>query len=326
MSTSGMDQGVVENVFGQSYAARLEMIIWLASYSLLVYDYTCTLDKEVKYVWSCPWTSGLVLFYLNRYLPFIDIILFSQFAFNPSITVAACCVIIPLSVWLTAIGVIISQMIIFLRTYAIWGRRRMIFWILAPTAAINFSFLLAFIAWKTFEPALGNFAVPTTSKQVPCRVSGGADNKLHSVGLLIAFLLNLVAEVVITILTAIKAREHVQKASSTWVTRLYGNGFIYCACLLAITATNSVMSFVAPPSLKVAFLPLQRTLHSVFCNRVIFLILQHRDQMSEDTDTWQPQRRSTSYTDSAMDIFTTIQLDDTYDDEPVADEMGLSKV
>ncbi|KDR72804.1 hypothetical protein GALMADRAFT_158479 [Galerina marginata CBS 339.88] len=308
-----LDQIFLEqSILGQSSAARAGLLIWLASYSLVIYDYICTIEQEVKYIWSCPWTMGLAFFYLNRYLPFLEVILFSQLAFNSSVTLRECRVIIPLHIWLTTIGLTISQTIMILRTYAIWGRRRLIFWILAPMAAASFSFVLALTGWKTFHP-VGTFVVPTGSQQVQCQLSAAAYNKQSSIGLLVAYLLALIAEAVITILTAIKAREHVQKASPTWVIRLYRDGFLYCACLLTISAINAILPLVAPSSLKIIFFPLQRTLHSIFCNRVIFLILQHRYGVTENTGTWQSRPRPVTYTDSAMDIFTTIQMEDMYD-------------
>lgn len=63
-----------------------------ASVALLMYDYLCTLDREVRShfsirtrlltvpilclqvtsVWTCPISLGIPLFYINRYIPFVD--------------------------------------------------------------------------------------------------------------------------------------------------------------------------------------------------------------------------------------------------------------
>jgi len=32
-------------------------------------------SMQIIYAWPCSWSTGLVLFYLNRYLPFIELIL-----------------------------------------------------------------------------------------------------------------------------------------------------------------------------------------------------------------------------------------------------------
>ncbi|KDR72837.1 hypothetical protein GALMADRAFT_228526 [Galerina marginata CBS 339.88] len=316
-----MDPGfIAKHAIGQFSAAKLNLFLWIASYSLVVFDYIFTLDKEVKYVWSCPCSIGLVLFYLNRYLPFIDIILFSQIVLNTSTSSMACSVLARFSAWFIVIGMMISQTIIILRTYAIWGRRKLIFWILAPMTATSFTFALALTLYRTLSPthsSLNKFETPTTSPQIRCQIAALSVNQQSMITLLVNFMLTLATETVITILTAIKAKEHVQKVSSSWVTQLYRNGFLYCVCMLALTTLNSVFSVVAPPSLKLLFFPLQRALHSIFCNRVILLILQHRNRISDNEDSSPRCRRLSNYAESTMDVFTSIQLDTTDDFESV---------
>ncbi|KAL0954749.1 hypothetical protein HGRIS_003701 [Hohenbuehelia grisea] len=43
-----------------------------ASLTLLLYDLLCTLDREIKQFWRTPVTFTTVIFFLNRYLPFVD--------------------------------------------------------------------------------------------------------------------------------------------------------------------------------------------------------------------------------------------------------------
>jgi len=50
-------------------------ILSIALFSLTVYEYIITLDEEIKYFWSGYWTLSRVLFFVNRYLsPLIMII------------------------------------------------------------------------------------------------------------------------------------------------------------------------------------------------------------------------------------------------------------
>jgi len=44
----------------------------LVSQVLLVYDYSCTLNQELEFIWSKPLSVGSLLFFVNRYLPFLD--------------------------------------------------------------------------------------------------------------------------------------------------------------------------------------------------------------------------------------------------------------
>uniref|UniRef100_A0A8H8CFU3 DUF6533 domain-containing protein n=1 Tax=Psilocybe cubensis TaxID=181762 RepID=A0A8H8CFU3_PSICU len=50
--------------------------------TLLVYDYICTLDQEIAYAWTASWSFGTVLFFLNRYLPFVDTFLSLHLKFS----------------------------------------------------------------------------------------------------------------------------------------------------------------------------------------------------------------------------------------------------
>ncbi|KAJ6590408.1 hypothetical protein DFH09DRAFT_1139311, partial [Mycena vulgaris] len=78
-----------------------------------VYDWMCTLDQEVSYVWNSSRTTGKLLFIINRYLPFVVV----------SVSVE-CLTRYKLISWLTVFGVHLSEVILMLRTYAIWERRR----------------------------------------------------------------------------------------------------------------------------------------------------------------------------------------------------------
>lgn len=46
----------------------------IACLTLLVYDLLTTFGEEVEYFWSGPWSISRVLFFLNRYLPFVVMI------------------------------------------------------------------------------------------------------------------------------------------------------------------------------------------------------------------------------------------------------------
>jgi hypothetical protein len=45
--------------------------------ALVVYDYMLTLSREIDYVWFSPWNFIKVTFLVQRYLPFVDLIILS---------------------------------------------------------------------------------------------------------------------------------------------------------------------------------------------------------------------------------------------------------
>ncbi|KAF8966781.1 hypothetical protein BDZ97DRAFT_601699 [Flammula alnicola] len=264
--------------------ARVGSGLWYATYTLLVYDYLCTFEKEVTYVWTCPWSIGLVLFYLNRYLPFLDFILLSEL--NATKSEMACKLLWPISLWVLTVGMRITSVILVLRTYAIWGRRRLIFYILAP---------LIVIVAGTDIVIIG----------IQSSVTAAWVQNLDSCSFIHWFSLSRL--VLIVILTIIKANQHLRQSSSRWVVQLYQNGIIYCIAILLMSLTNAIMAITAPPALKTVFLQMQRNLHSIFCNRVMFLILENRTarRAPEDLD---PRAQPLSHAASTMEIFTTVDL------------------
>ena len=40
-----------------------------------VYDHVQTLGMEVKLVWPAPWGIGKVLFFVTKYMAFVDVVL-----------------------------------------------------------------------------------------------------------------------------------------------------------------------------------------------------------------------------------------------------------
>ncbi|KDR72796.1 hypothetical protein GALMADRAFT_228488 [Galerina marginata CBS 339.88] len=286
-------------------AVSVNRSVWFASYTMVLYDYICTFETEVKHAWSCQRSIGLALFYLNRYLPFVDIIVYIRLALYPLASPTDCLWMFPLTTWLAVVGLLISETIIVLRTYAIWGRRRLIYWILLFVVVGSFGTMLSLMSWKTVI----DFRTSTSSindlppEKFSCRIPAFSFNNQGTLCLLIFYLLAFVSEAIIMTLTIIKAKEHVPRASSLWISQLYKNGIIYCACMLVLSLLNSAMIFFAPAPYKPVFLPLERALHSVFCNRVVFLVLKNRkSRLAGDTES----NRPVTYAGSTMDVFTSI--------------------
>ncbi|KAJ6546183.1 hypothetical protein DFH09DRAFT_1321107 [Mycena vulgaris] len=116
--------------------ARLVPSTLCACATVLVYDWMCTLDQEVAVisyfdlisidtfqiscVWSRPRTLGTLFFVFNRYLPFIDVFL----CLSGTRISAECLTRFKIVGWFTVVGIFLSEVILMLRTYALWERRR----------------------------------------------------------------------------------------------------------------------------------------------------------------------------------------------------------
>ncbi|KAF8900413.1 hypothetical protein CPB84DRAFT_1027525 [Gymnopilus junonius] len=195
------------------FHTRVDLGVCFSGLTLLVYDYICTLDLEIRFVWSCPWSTGLALFYFGRYIPFayFGLILYAKVSF---MTLRPCLVITPLILWLITVGLLVSHAVIVLRTYAIWGCQRSIFYILVAWVITLPGALLALVL-KTTVGIAQTVKDPGLSTNIKLKCSTAVPVHNGIVMVLVYCLINFLAEVAIFVLTAIKAKEHCMLAFIT---------------------------------------------------------------------------------------------------------------
>jgi len=168
--------------------------------------------------------------------------------------------------WLIAVGLMVSELIILMRTWALWERRKSIFLLLGGMSSLTFvpGIVVTYLEIKSFKYG-----------DVP---AGGLGCRLETSSKLIfvAYCLIALSETVVVILTIRKGLEH-RNSNDTFVKHVYRHGLLFYVYLLTITLTNLVVPLVASEPLYKNYLAVpQRIFHSVFCNRVILLIQGQR--------------------------------------------------
>lgn len=93
----------------------------IACFTLLVYDLLTTFGEEVEYFWSGPWSISRVLFFLNRYLPFIAMIPTNAAMFGAEISAQSCTQWIHAAFELSMIVICINQGILLLRVWYMYS-------------------------------------------------------------------------------------------------------------------------------------------------------------------------------------------------------------
>ncbi|KAK0444974.1 uncharacterized protein EV420DRAFT_978433 [Desarmillaria tabescens] len=108
------------------------------SATVLLYDLLLLLPTEIDYVWlPRPLHPHLLLFALNCYLPLIDMVVnINQLLHKPTPT--QCRQFAFVAGPLMALGIFTSQVILMIRTYAIWDRHRVVFWCFIGTGIFCF--------------------------------------------------------------------------------------------------------------------------------------------------------------------------------------------
>lgn len=262
---------------------------------VLVYDALLTIGDEINYVWFQPWTLGSFLFMINRYLPFIDTSMGLYLQLTET-SPSQCEMYYNGITWLIAIGLMVSELILLLRTWALWERSRKILLILGGLSTATFVPGILITHWEIKSLHFG--AVP----------EGGVGCNLISASkiIMVAYVLIALSETVVVVLTIIKGQQHrARNSRSSWVKRVYRHGLIFYFYLLAITVVNMVVPVAASqPRYKNYLAVPQRVFHSIFCNRVILLIQRQRSIRTNPPEEATEQHRSISkprYTGNALD-------------------------
>ncbi|KAF9445297.1 hypothetical protein P691DRAFT_710554 [Macrolepiota fuliginosa MF-IS2] len=246
---------------------RLVPSTLVACTTLLVYDHLCTLDQEVAYVWSNPLGGGSILFVLNRYLPYVDTLMSLNMNILSVHNPESCLKQNTILTWFIVSGIIISEIILVLRTYALWGRRRLITVILCCSSTVTFipAIVIAHYEIKSLK------YIPTPYPDRP-----GCKLGYASPIILIAYILLVVSETTVAVLTGIQGYRSLRHSSSPWVKQMYKDGLLFYLYLLVISVANVLVPVFAPRPLANWLATPQRVLHSVLCNRVLLQIVRQR--------------------------------------------------
>ncbi|EAU89224.1 hypothetical protein CC1G_03489 [Coprinopsis cinerea okayama7 len=297
---------------GYNADVPIEGYILAGCLTVLSFDYLCTFDQEVNYVWTCPWSFGLPLFYINRYAPFVNTILFVYINSN-HMTSSQCNTLVQFVIWSIAISSFFSQLIIVLRTCALWRNQITIvttlLLLLLGTMATTF-----FFTWKQLSHM--SFA-PTPSFIPGCLIIEGVNVSLY------VYITLFIAELIIIGLTVVKAIQHLRRNQRSWLSQLYKNGIFYCICILLFTLINIVVHLLPklPYVYKQTFRMPQHVFHSIFSSRVILQILKYRHHFAEQQRT---ARRRSIDVYGTHNIFTTI-IPDTMGESSNSGDIELSE-
>ncbi|KLO18962.1 hypothetical protein SCHPADRAFT_899297 [Schizopora paradoxa] len=264
-----MSVSLPKSVLHTIYAATGIKYVNFVSATILVYDIILTMPEEIKYIWRWEWGAGKILYMLTRYSAFLETIVFNVFWFTPGMSVQTCKNLFTAGCWSLHTGIFIGQMIVIIRTYAIWGRSRVILVILLvlflgidiPTFFILRG-LMDSLTWaKSPFPSIAQCFVDVPSNR-----------------LFINFTLIMLLELLVVLLTAWKAftQRHIGTRNGM-LGILYRDGFMFFLCLFTISLVNFIIQVNSSlPHLYIFLLPeFQRVIHSVLTSKIILHLRQY---------------------------------------------------
>jgi len=121
----------VEQVYvqlaGQAFIVKY---VNLSAVAFLVYHSLLNIDDEFKYIWGSKWGFPKCIYIATKYLAFCDGLIALVYLFNMGLRPSSCSVLFGVIIYFMAVGVVISETVLLIRTCVAWGLSRYVFWYL----------------------------------------------------------------------------------------------------------------------------------------------------------------------------------------------------
>jgi len=250
----------------------------VAIYAVMIYDYISCLPDEINFMWAAEWRAGKTLYIVNRYLVFVDPTILMVYLLGTDSNPVTCNALLAGTSWIAIAGITISEIILSMRTYAIWGQSRSILGVLVvlnlAMFVSNIVTVHAFLGTVTYGPSPANIVIACAPLSIDSHIW-------------IAYAFLMLFELTIVILT-------VWKAFSTWVQgrnaltmTLYRDAIMFFVFLFLMSIANEVLQ--ATPKLSTFYDLLtdtQRIMHAILSGKILLhLRMQARraDQLTGST-------------------------------------------
>ncbi|KAH8119880.1 hypothetical protein DFH11DRAFT_14001 [Phellopilus nigrolimitatus] len=279
------DGSLDEAVLASLYHVQIVNYVNVLSMALVSYDFLLTFADEARLVWPTKWTVGKVLFFLTRYLVFIDGTFNLVELLQPSMALNACKPLYNFVTWMSTIGIAIAEIIMMMLVYAVWNKRRDV---LIFLIALNLGILIPVVILMDRTLRSTVFIPSPFPTMVPCVV---ASADLSAVNV---FLMIMASESVVIVMTLWKCYSIWRASKSTLMKAILESGLLYFVCLFAISLANYLVIKIANIDYSALLLELQRVLHSILTARMLLNIRMVIEPEGDGSDTSDIRMRTTT--------------------------------
>jgi len=273
-----MDFNYTQYILDQSvlYVKQQRLVVdplFVTAAAIFIYDYLLTLHREIKLIWFSQWTYTKVLFLLVRYLTFADtfLLLYNQLFFNVSADMCRWTYLGAL--WLVTLKMALAEVILALRTWAVWERSKVVFALLASIMFGNRVVQCVFTGLLT-RHMIGYITEPMYPGFRGCNVGNVS---VSGIKLPYTYLgLTCVEAVILTLMIISGFKLYRMEALAGLSEIVHRDGILFYIILLGITTANVVIGF-SPLLVNLNTLmltPLEGVLYSVLTTRIVLNIRQ----------------------------------------------------
>ncbi|KAJ8089721.1 hypothetical protein PM082_014989 [Marasmius tenuissimus] len=250
---------------------RLSSYLDVCASALFLYDWIVHLSLEVQYMWTAPssFSTLQILYFVQRYLPFLDTVVlhnyFNHQVFNTT-NPHSCQVIISISGWMSITGIVISEITLGFRLWAVWrGKRSFLYMLVIFFVAC---WIPAYVYFGLFISGLGfGSPPPGLNDNKGCFLIRG--NSLLVVSWSMMMLYD-TGTFVMMMIPGFKAYRTGGRSELMKV--IYRDGAIFFAMIFLVSVANVVVILLLPDELIHLLSAFERVFHSIITSHVILLI------------------------------------------------------
>lgn len=192
----------------------------------------------------------------------------------PDLSEQNCKAIFPVAAWTELIQIILAEIVITIRTWAVWHRHKIIS--VGLGALFVGSLIFTCVVTSRFL-ATAEYAPPPYPGFRGCFFSAAATKNLWPI-----YMCMTATSSIILTLMGISAFQSYRLGNNNELSYvIHRDGIMFYFYLLCLTATDMAVKFAAPPDMNYLMDPLLGALYPVFVSRIVFNIRQAGNRVSE---------------------------------------------
>ncbi|KIJ14287.1 hypothetical protein PAXINDRAFT_100258 [Paxillus involutus ATCC 200175] len=250
--------------------------IYVSIAAFWTYGYCLKWSAEYTYVFCTPWRLFKLLYLIARYSPFFLLGFHLYLNLLPNESEGTCNFVDNICSMFTALSIISAESIFISRTWALWGRSKKILRLIL----VPFALILAF----DIVVSVG-IEQPSQIAAVPPAARGSLTGcyTLHHDNLqIIPFVLIVVFELEVLLLTCIRAIKVYRERKGGLVQIIFQHNIFYFSCGLVFSCINVVAILFLKYNYATMFQDFQIVMHSVLVTNM-HLALWSRERIELDT-------------------------------------------
>jgi len=304
MSVAAVDERFLDSL-------SIQLYVDVACVALWAYDHSLTFTKELSLIWNTPWKFPKVLYIVSRYWSTVTLTILLYYHFSDDISVENCLISGRFVTWSIGIGMCSAEIILTIRTWAVWGRSRKAGIFLSVFFAVIW--IPGFIIIGFWEGTAKYASVPR--EIVPSGCWPEVTSSLYSV----SYILIAIFEGVLLIMISIKGYTALSEGpvDPKFFRAVYLNGILCYIYLFTLSVINIMINMHVSRNYANLLSVFQQVMHSLLAGRMLLELREwgkrtvRGDEFPDFGSTFPEHVNALEFQAALVSIDDPVETDDT---------------